>query len=111
MSLNQAAPAIIEADPSEVHALLDAGEAVLVDVREPEEFEEERIPGALLRPLSQFDLICVEPPPSKLLVLHCLAGSRSARAARSLQSSGIGPIVNMRGGILAWKAAGLPTAS
>ena len=97
-------------DPDTVRQWLDAGEAVLVDVREPDENAAERIAGALFNPLSRFDPAQVPAPDGRKLVLHCRSGVRCGRAAELLVQAGYaGTIHRMQGGILGWKAAGHPT--
>ncbi len=100
------ADAHVELEPAEVAARMQRGEIVLVDVREPNEIAAERIPGALVMSLSQFD-------PGKLppgeVVLTCLGGKRSALALAHCRRAGSQVKTHMRGGLAAWKAAGLPT--
>lgn len=101
-----------EASPEEVQQLLAKCQAILVDVREPDENARERIFGAFLMPLSTFNPNSVLPhlKLGQKLVFHCRSGRRSAEAIRqaaSLVNSGIS-IINMTGGIEAWKAAKLP---
>lgn len=104
--------AFAEVEPREVHAWLQNREAVLIDVREPDEHARERIPGSRLLPLSRFDPGQAEAgvAPGTRLVFHCRAGSRSADAARLSASLGEAgrPVFSMRGGIEAWKKEGLP---
>jgi len=95
--------------PQEVKTLLDAGQIVLVDVREPHEFMAERIHGALLFPLSTFAPKNLPPASAdKPVVFHCGAGVRSAKAAAACEAAGIKHEQHMQGGMGAWKAAGLP---
>jgi rhodanese-related sulfurtransferase len=101
-----------EATPRQVSNWLRAGEAVLIDVREPDEHARERIAGARLLPLSRFDpqLALTHAKPGQRLVMHCRGGHRSAEAARmaaSLSDSGI-KVSSMSGGLEAWKKAHLP---
>lgn len=98
---------VTELTPAEVKALLDAGKILLIDVREAQEFAAERIPGALLYPLSTFDPEALPPDDGRQVVLHCAAGGRSLTAARARMASGQ-PGAHMIGGIGEWKAAGLP---
>jgi rhodanese-related sulfurtransferase len=99
--------AITQATPAEIHAGLTSGAILLVDVREPNEFAAERIPGALLFPLSTFHAKAV-PAEGRRLVVHCAAGRRSMLAAEQLVAAGHASVVNLHGGIAAWKAEGLP---
>jgi rhodanese-related sulfurtransferase len=98
----------IELEPAEVNAGMAQGKLVLVDVREPNETAAERIPGAVLMPLSQFDPAAL---PKGEVVLTCLGGKRSALALARCREAGVPVKTHMRGGLTAWKAAGLPTTS
>lgn len=95
-------------DAAAVHALVTSGEAVLIDVRERGEFAAERIDGARLHPLSSFDPHSL-PGSAGLLILQCGSGKRSAAAMESCRAAGISCLGHLKGGIQAWKAAGLPT--
>jgi len=98
-----------EADALTVRGWLDAGEIVLVDVRETSEYEQEHIPGSVLCPLSVFDSDLFPEIPEKIVVLHCAIGKRSAAAAKQLIGTGHTRVINLRGGIKAWKESGCPT--
>ena len=101
---------IIEIAPIKVVSFFDAGKIVLVDVRETVEYEADHIPGSLLCPLSTFDPDLFPCFPGKPVVIHCAVGKRSAVACKQLIQSGYkGDVLNMAGGIGAWKAAGYPT--
>lgn len=79
--------------------------AVLVDVREQNEFDAERIPNSILIPQSEFAARFEELPKDKALIMQCRSGARSGRAAEFLLNNGYENVVNMAGGILAWKEA------
>lgn len=96
-----------ETDAATVKSWLDRGDCVLIDVREAGEHARENIPGAKLVPLSSFDPATLPATDGKRLVVHCLSGSRSAKALGQLDLAGI-EAVSLTGGIEAWKAAGLP---
>ncbi|ABI65910.1 MULTISPECIES: rhodanese family protein [Maricaulis] len=98
-----------EFEPAEIQAGLKAGRYRLIDVREPGEHASERIPEALLVPLSRFRPGEIPEGEGCAVVLHCRSGVRSARALDMCRSQGIELAGHMRGGILKWKAAGLPT--
>lgn len=98
---------ITELTPKEAKALLDAGKILLIDVREPGEFAGERIPGALLYPLSTFDPSQLPPDGERQVVFQCAAGGRSLQAARARKARGQ-PGTHLAGGITQWKADGLP---
>lgn len=95
----------------EAKGWLDAGEAVVVDVREPDEHAQERIAGCVLLPLSSFDPAELAPFKGKKIVVHCRGGKRSAEACRLALSveRGAPQVYSLAGGIEAWKACGLAT--
>jgi rhodanese-related sulfurtransferase len=95
--------------PEEVAAGLTADEILLIDVREPQETEQERIPGAVLAPLSQFDPVNLPDPHGRTVVFTCGSGVRSTKAAEIAQAAGLAYDAHLAGGLKAWKAAGLPT--
>jgi rhodanese-related sulfurtransferase len=95
-------------EPLEVGKLLHQGKLVLIDVREPAEFAVERIHGALLYPLSTFDVAMLPADGARRVVFHCGSGKRSLTAAEKRLAAGASHAAHMGGGILAWKAAGLP---
>jgi rhodanese-related sulfurtransferase len=95
--------------PQEVARGLDEGRMVLVDVREPNETALERFPGAVLVPLSAFDPADIPEPQGREVVFACRSGRRSVTASLAAQEQGFAYGSHLAGGILAWKAAGLPT--
>ncbi len=95
--------------PEEVARGLKDGRVVLVDVREPKETAIERFPGAVLVPLSAFDAVTIPAPPGSEIVFACRSGRRSVTAALAAQEQGFAYDAHLAGGLLAWKAAGLPT--
>jgi rhodanese-related sulfurtransferase len=92
--------------PADLADRLHHGTAVLVDVREPAEFAVERIPGAVLHPLSTFDPSALPPGP---LVFQCGSGKRSLTAIERSVAAGMPHDSHLAGGLAAWKQAGLPT--
>lgn len=96
---------------ADVAGKLRAGEIVLIDVREPHEYEAERIHGALLCPLSTFDPMMLPDGGKRAIVFQCGSGMRSAKAVALCQAAGLAHRAHMAGGIQAWKAAKLPTIS
>ncbi len=105
-------PGVEEADPATVKAMLDNGEAVLIDVREDAEVAQFRIPGAQHIAMSRFDPERIPDLEGRKLVLHCAAGMRSDAIARELLSRGLyEEITNMVGGIQAWAQAGFEVES
>jgi rhodanese-related sulfurtransferase len=107
--MSQSHPKNIEnLSPNEVTALLAAGEILLVDVREPDEYATQRIAGALLYPLSTFDASTLPPDQPRRVVFQCGSGKRSAMAASARLEAGAHRAAHLAGGIGAWIAAGLP---
>lgn len=100
--------ALKDVTPEEGQRRVQAG-ALLVDVREPNEFDEVHAQGAHLLPLSEFEARFQELPKDRPLVMICRSGARSARAGQYLLENGYTDVVNLEGGTLAWKDAGLPT--
>ena len=90
---------------------IKADKVVIVDVRERHDHEAVRIPGSVLRPLSEFDPKQLPPvPEGKKLLLHCRSANRCGVAAGQLVDSGYkGEINRLTGGMNAWVAAGAPT--
>jgi rhodanese-related sulfurtransferase len=93
----------------EVAAGLRAGRMLLVDVREPNETAVESYPDAVIVPLSCFDPAAIPDPQGKQVVFACRSGKRSVTASLAAQDQGYPYSSHLAGGILAWKAAGLPT--
>ena len=93
-------PAITALD---LKAKLDRGDSfVLLDVREPYEYDICRIPSSRLIPLGQLPSRMSELDSADEIVLQCKSGGRSARALKLLQEAGFGKLTNLEGGITAW---------
>ncbi|MGC8468930.1 MAG: rhodanese-like domain-containing protein [Acetobacteraceae bacterium] len=97
--------------PEEVMEGLRSGRYLLVDVREPHEHHAEAIEGAVLHPLSRFDPAALPRKQGCEIVLHCGSGKRSAMAVAKCLGAGHRVNRHLAGGIIAWKARGLPTVS
>ena len=94
---------IPEITPVELKQKMDAHQPfVLIDVREPHEYQICRIPGSKLIPLGEVPTRMNELDSADEIVVHCKSGMRSARAVELLMKSGFGKIHNLKGGILAW---------
>lgn len=94
---------------AEAAALLTGPDApLLIDVREESEWNEVRIPGAMLIPLSQFVARQEEIPAGRALIMQCRSGGRSGQAALALRTAGRSNVANLAGGITDWEAAGPP---
>jgi rhodanese-related sulfurtransferase len=97
--------------PEEVSRMLQDHSILLIDVREPGEYEAEHIQGALLCPLSSLDPETLPVPQNLTVVFQCGSGVRSAKAVNACAATGLPFRHHLQGGIQAWKAAGLPTVS
>ena len=97
--------------PEEVARGIADGRILLVDVREPNETAIERYPGAVEAPLSSFDAADIPDSQGKEVVFACRSGKRSVTASLAAQDQGFAYDAHLAGGIIAWKAAGLPTES
>jgi rhodanese-related sulfurtransferase len=95
--------------PEEVSKGMAEGRYLLVDVREPNEVAVEAYPGAVVVPLSTFDPQEIPDPKGKQVVFACRSGKRSVTASLAAQAAGLTYDKHLAGGMLAWKAAGLPT--
>ena len=88
----------------------DSG-ALIVDVREPNEYSQIRAKGAVLLPLGRLNGRVKDLPRDREILLMCRTGGRSANATRFLAANGFENVTNVNGGIVAWYQAGLPTTS
>jgi rhodanese-related sulfurtransferase len=95
--------------PQEVAQGIADGRYLLVDVREPNEVAAEAYPDAVVVPLSTFDPKAIPDPAGKQVVFACRSGKRSVTASMAAQAAGLAYTRHLAGGILGWKAAGLPT--
>src|SRR5213076_1114682 len=103
---------ITEISPTDAAAKAkSSNDAVIVDVRDKDEFDELHIPDAvhMSRGLLEYEIEEKFPDRNTTIICHCGGGGRSALAAESLQKMGYKNVRSMAGGFKAWKAAGLPT--
>ena len=91
-----------------LHEKLQNGEIHLVDVREQVEFAGGRVSGASLVPLSELEKRHAEIDHSKPVYVMCRTGRRSAEAQNRLMALGFTNVINVSGGMEAWKKEGLP---
>jgi rhodanese-related sulfurtransferase len=98
-----------EVSPSEAFELLE-GNALLLDVRQENEWDAGHAPMASLIPLSELPDNVDELPHDQLIICTCRSGGRSLRAATYLQENGF-DVVNLTGGMQAWFAEDLPFES
>jgi len=97
-----------EVTAEEVDSLLRAGEAIVVDVRERDEFAAGHIPGAINLPLSTFQASQLPHLAGKRLILNCLGGKRSGMALDQCAVAKAQVDSHLAGGFGAWVKAGLP---
>jgi rhodanese-related sulfurtransferase len=95
--------------PQDVSTGMAEGRYLLVDVREPNEVAAEAYPGGIVLPLSSFDAKAIPDPDGKEVVFACRSGKRSVTASLAAQAAGLAYDKHLAGGMLGWKAAGLPT--
>jgi rhodanese-related sulfurtransferase len=97
---------ITEVDPNEARALVSGG-ALLLDVREPDEWAAGHAPEAQFVPLREVPERVEELSRERRIVAVCRSGARSGKATQFLQARGF-DVVNLAGGMQAWAASGLP---
>jgi len=97
--------------PKEASTMQDENKAVIVDVREDDEWNEHHIHGAIHIPLAQLNarLPELESYKNSPVITQCKGGKRSAQAQLALKSAGFSKVYNLDGGIQAWDEQGLAT--
>jgi len=95
---------VSDIDPAEARRRIEAGEAVLVDVREPGEWDAGHAPDALHRPLGSLD---PDEFAGRSVITTCRGGGRGSRAADALTEAGV-DAVGLGGGLRAWSEDGGP---
>jgi rhodanese-related sulfurtransferase len=85
--------------------------AFVLDVRQPDEWNEAHIPGATLIPLDQLETRLSEVPTDQKVLVYCRSGNRSKEGRDILLDAGFEQVTSMSGGIKEWSAAGYPTQS
>jgi rhodanese-related sulfurtransferase len=96
-----------EIDVVEAQRRQTQGGALLIDVRELDEWQQGHAPGSRLVPLGR---LMAELPRDRELLLICRSGNRSGQAQRRLAAQGYQNAFNVAGGMIAWERAGLPVA-
>jgi rhodanese-related sulfurtransferase len=99
---------VTDLTPQDVAKGIADGKYLLVDVREPNEVAVEAYPDAVVVPLSGFDPQDLPDPAGKEVVFACRSGKRSVTASLAAQAEGFPYDKHLAGGMLGWKAAGLP---
>lgn len=110
--VQEARKSVDEQAPEAVRQRMAAVDTLVIDVREPDEYGQGHLPGAISIPRGMLEFrISGEPALQRTerpLVVYCKTGGRAALATVSLQSMGFGQVVSLAGGYEAWLAAGLP---
>jgi len=96
--------------PERFQELAGDPQALVIDLREPEEHRAGHVPGAALLPLRKLLEEAPALPRDRTLLLTCRSGRRTSRAIRMLEDMGFTLLYGLSGGILAWRAEGLPVA-
>lgn len=96
-------------DPRQAKSLIDSGKAVLVDIRESDEFAREHVPGAHHVPLSGFNPADFPGDGGKIAIFHCASGARTAEAAPRILGTTFAEVYQLDQGLAGWKKAGLQT--
>jgi rhodanese-related sulfurtransferase len=99
-----------EISVQEAAAKRDAG-AFILDVRQPEEWDEFHIPDSTLIPLGELASRVNELPRDQEIVVVCRSGNRSAQGRDILLNAGFTQVTSMAGGVTRWQATGYPTVS
>ena len=104
---------ITEISPTDAASKSKSSDAVIVDVREKDEWDDGHIPDAvhMSRGMLELEIEDKFPDRNTTIICHCGGGGRSALAAETLQKMGYKNVRSMAGGFKAWKAAGLPTTT
>lgn len=102
------APSVPTILPAQAAPLVASGRALLLDVREPVEWAEARIPGAIHLPLGELPARLDEIARDRKVILQCRSGNRSRAAAEILLAAGFADVANLEGGIVRWAREGHP---
>ena len=101
-------PSVENLDFDDIRQGLADQSILLVDVREPNEWEAGHIPGSILMPLSAFDATAIPDPQGRRIVLSCRSGRRSLTAAAAAHEAGVAVDAHYAGGFLDWVNQGGP---
>lgn len=97
----------VEISPPLARTELEKG-ALLLDVREQNEYDQEHIAGSKLIPLGDLPARLGEIPNDRLIIVMCRSGARSVRGRDTLLAAGFAHVTSMQGGIQSWMASGFP---
>jgi sulfur-carrier protein adenylyltransferase/sulfurtransferase len=109
----QTKPIVEEIEPFEAAQEIEGGDVVLIDTREPHEYQEAHLEDGKLVPpgLLGDEIAAAAPNKSARTILYCRSGNRSYKAAEQMQALGYEDVASMAGGILAWQEQGLPVVA
>jgi len=116
--VQEALKTVPEVTPEEAHRIQEAGEHTILDVREPEEYAEGHIPGAINVPRGFLEVKADLEHPKKdarladrdqKLLIYCAGGNRSALAGKTLQDMGFTQVTHMAEGYTGWAKRDLPS--
>ena len=102
-------PSLKTIDPEGLHRWMMEDKAVLIDIREADEYAREHIPGSRPVPLSGFDAADFADSADKIAVFHCASGNRTAQAAPRILARGFQEVYQLAGGLAGWKQQGYET--
>ncbi|GBE25078.1 MAG TPA: rhodanese-like domain-containing protein [Actinobacteria bacterium] len=95
--------------PAQANTLITDSGALLIDVREQDEWNKVRIPGAVHKPMSRFADWHDSLPRDRTVVVHCQSGARSAKVVKALRKHSKHPdVTNLSGGIIDWAQDNYP---
>ncbi|HWA55297.1 MAG TPA: molybdopterin-synthase adenylyltransferase MoeB [Solirubrobacterales bacterium] len=99
-----------EIEPFEAQQEIEGGDVVLIDTREPHEYQEAHLDGGKLVPpgLLGDEIATAAPDKSARTIVYCRSGNRSYKAAEQMEALGYTDVASMAGGIIAWQEQGLP---
>ena len=99
-----------EIEPFEAQQEIEGGDVVLIDTREPHEYQEAHLENGKLVPpgLLADEIATAAPDKSARTIIYCRSGNRSYKAAEQMEALGYTDVASMAGGILAWQEQGLP---
>jgi molybdopterin/thiamine biosynthesis adenylyltransferase/rhodanese-related sulfurtransferase len=102
-----------EIEPFEAAGEIEGGDVVLIDTREPHEYQEAHLEGGKLVPpgLLADEIAAAAPDKAARTILYCRSGNRSGKAAAAMQAMGYTNVASVGGGILLWQEQGLPVVS
>lgn len=106
--IDEAKKAVPEVSVDQAREIYKKGQAVFLDVREPEEYDEGIVKGALRVPRGVLELQIERMLPQRNceIIVYCAGGTRSVLAAKSLKDMGYDAVKSMAGGFMVWEAAG-----